>query len=363
MRRSLSIGVVGLGYWGPNLARVFSHLPACHLGGLCDRDPVRIREMRRLYPNTPLFAGFHEMLAEADPDAIVVATPVRQHYPVARAALLAGKHVLIEKPMASDSAECAELIALAESRHLTLMVGHIFLYSAAIRLIQEIITSGQLGEIRYVNSQRLNLGIFHNDINVVWDLAPHDVSILIHLLGSAPDVVNCQGNASITAGIEDVANISLGFECGRFATIQTSWLEPKKVRRMTIVGTGGMIVYDDIEPLEKIRIFNTRIERPPHYDNFGDFQYSYHYGDCHIPHIEQEEPLRSMCQHFVDSILDRTSPLTCGERGLEVVQVLEACTRSLAGKGAAETLARKAHGGGHAIGGQESGSRSLRLIS
>jgi predicted dehydrogenase len=181
--------------------------------------------------------------------------------------------------------------------------------------------------------------LFHSDINVVWDLAPHDISIILHLLGVAPVSVNCQGHAHITPGIEDVANLSLTFEGGQFATIQSSWLEPRKVRQMTIVGTRRMIIYDDIEPIEKLRIYDTRIERPPHYDSFSEFHYSYHYGDCYIPRIEQVEPLRQMCQHFLDSSLSGTPPLTCGESGLEVVRILEASSMSLHANGGAVRVA------------------------
>jgi len=329
MNRVLTVGVVGLGYWGPNLARNFNQLPGCRLGALCDLDPERLEKMRLLYPDAACYVSFNQMLEEANLDAVVVATPVHQHFPLAKAALLAGKHLLIEKPMASSAAECEELISLAEDRGLTLMVGHIFVYSSAVQLIRRIIDSGDLGEIRYINSQRLNLGLFQNDINVVWDLAPHDLSMILFLLGSSPSAVNCQGHANITPGIEDVANVSLTFECGRFATVQSSWLEPRKVRQMTIVGTRQMIVYDDIEPLEKIRIYDTRIERPPHYNSFGEFQYAYHYGDSYIPRLEQMEPLRQMSKHFMECIHTGEAPLSCGERGLEVVRILEACSRSL----------------------------------
>lgn len=335
MSRGLSIGVVGLGYWGPNLARNFSQLHGCRLGALCDLDPGRLEKMLPLYPGVPQFSCFGAMLENAEIDAVAVATPVPHHYPVAKAALLAGKHVLVEKPFAASVAECEELIQLAESRNLSLMVGHTFLYSAPIQMIKKIIDSGDLGEIRYINSQRLNLGLFQKDINVVWDLAPHDISIILHLLGRTPDFVNCQGNAHITPGIEDVSNLSLSFQSGQFATIQSSWLEPRKVRQMTIVGTRKMIVYDDIEPMEKIRIYDTRIERPPHYDSFGEFHYSYHYGDSFVPYIEQSEPLRQMCQSFINGILTGAPSLSCGKSGLEVLRILEASSKSLKLKGAA----------------------------
>jgi predicted dehydrogenase len=342
MQRVLTVGVVGLGYWGPNLARNFDQLPDCRLGALCDLDPERLEIMRLLYPDAACYVSFNQMLEQANLDAVVVATPVHQHFPLGKAAMLAGKHVLIEKPLASSTAECEELIALAERCELTLMVGHIFVYSAAVQMIRRIIDSGDLGEIRYINSQRLSLGLFHNDINVVWDLAPHDLSMILYLLGRSPGAVNCQGHANITPGIEDVANVSLSFECGRFATIQSSWLEPRKVRQMTIVGSRQMIVYDDIEPLEKIRIHDTRIERPPHYETFGEFQYTYHYGDSFIPRLEQTEPLRQMCQHFIACSLSGAAPLSNGESGLEVVRILEACSKSLKANGGLISIAETA---------------------
>jgi predicted dehydrogenase len=333
MNRILSVGVVGLGYWGPNHARIFNNMRGCRLGALCDLDPDRIEKMRLRYPDTPCFVSFNQMLEDVNLDAVVVATPVRQHFSLGKAALLAGKHVLMEKPMASSTAECEELIALAASRGLTLMVGHIFVYSTAIQMIRKIIDSGDLGEICYINSQRLNLGVFHNDINVVWDLAPHDIATILYLLGRAPGAVNCQGHANITPGIEDVANVSLSFDCGRFATIQSSWLEPRKVRQMTIVGSRQMIVYDDVEPLEKVRVYDTRIERPPYDQTFGEFQYAYHYGDSYVPRLEQIEPLWQMCQHFIDCSISGAPPLSGGESGLEVVRILEACSKSLQANG------------------------------
>ncbi|MEI7910219.1 MAG: Gfo/Idh/MocA family oxidoreductase [Verrucomicrobiota bacterium] len=339
MQRVLTIGVVGLGYWGPNLARNFNQLPGCRLGALCDLDPKRLEIMQLLYPDTVCYVSFNQMLEDANLDAVVVATPVHQHFPLGKAALLAGKHLLIEKPLAAGTAECEELISLAERRGLTLMVGHVFVYSAAVRMIRSIIDSGDLGDIRYINSQRLSFGLYHNDINVVWDLAPHDLSMILYLLGRSPGAVNCQGHANITPGIEDVANVSLSFECGRFASIQSSWIEPRKVRQMTIVGSRKMIIYDDLEPLDKIRIYDTRIERPSHYETFGDFQYTYHYGDSHVPRIEQIEPLRQMCQHFIDCSLSGNLPLSGGESGLQVVRILEACSISLKANGGMVSIA------------------------
>src|SRR6202022_2647873 len=262
------------------------------------------------------------------------------HYPLAKASLLAGKHTFIEKPMAASSAECEELMDIAEREGLVLRVDHPFLYSSPGRKIVEIVDAGDIGDIRYINSRRLNLGLFQKDINVVWDLAPHYISIILHLLGEFPLSINCQGNAHVTPRIEDVTNMSLLFRNKRFATIQSSWLEPRKVREMTIVGTRRMIVYDDLQTHEKIRVYDVRVERPPHYDTFAEFQYSYHYGDSYIPRIQQEEPLKVACQHFVDCIEKNTQPVTSGREGLELVRILEGASASLKANGAPVAFSR-----------------------
>ena len=203
------------------------------------------------------------------------------------------------------------------------MVDHTFLYSAPVRKIAEIVQAGDLGQIRYINSRRLNLGLFQKDINVAWDLAPHDISIILYILGEFPVAINCQGNAHVSPGIEDVTNMSLFFPHKRFATIQSSWLEPRKIREMTIVGSQRMIVYDDLQTREKIRIYDVRVVRPPHYDTFAEFHYSYHYGDSYIPHLQQEEPLNLACRHFIDCVETGSQPMTGGREGLEMVRLLE----------------------------------------
>ena len=340
MKKPISIGVVGCGYWGPNLVRNFKALQSCSLKALCDVNEGRLEHMRKLYSDVEGMTDYGHLLNGVGVDAVVIAAPVRFHYPLAKASLLAGKHTLIEKPMAASSEECEELIQIAQEKGLVLMVGHTFLYSAPVRKIVEIIKSGDLGEIRCINARRLNLGLFQKDINVAWDLAPHDISIILHVLGEAPIELNCQGNAHVTPGIEDVTNMSMVFPNNRFATIQSSWLEPRKIREMTIVGTRRMIVYDDLQPLEKIRVYDVRVERPPHYDSFAEFHYSYHYGDSYIPRIEQEEPLRMECQHFLDCIASGAQPLTSGRKGRELVQILEAASRSLAQQGAPVRFSR-----------------------
>jgi predicted dehydrogenase len=297
-----------------------------------------VRHLQALYPEVEASIDCDHFLNGLNLDAIVIATPVKHHFPLAKASLLAGKHTFIEKPMASSSAECEELIDIAKRNGLVLMVDHTFLYSAPVQKIVDIIEAGDLGDIRYINSRRLNLGLFQKDINVAWDLAPHDISIILHILGEFPLCINCQGNAHVTPRIEDVTNMSLSFRNKRFATIQSSWLEPRKVREMTIVGTRRMIVYDDLQTHEKIRVYDVRVERPPHYDSFAEFHYSYHYGDSYIPHIQQEEPLKVACQHFLDCIAAGREPLTNGQAGLELVRILEAASDSLKMNGAPVNL-------------------------
>lgn len=335
MKTPVSIGIAGYGYWGPNLARNFASLADSRLAAVCDLETGRLEHLKRTHPEAAAYADFALMLKDAGTEAIVVATPAHTHHALAKAALLAGKHVLVEKPMATSSAECEELIEIAGSKDLILMVGHTYLYSESVSKIVEIIESGDIGEVRYINCQRLNLGLFQNDINVVWDLAPHDLSIILRVMDAMPGSVNCQGNGHVNPAVEDVTNMSLTFPGNRFATVQSSWLEPKKVRQMTFVGTRKMIVYDDLEPLGKIRIYDVRVDSPPHYDSFAEFQYSYHYGECRIPHLEQNEPLARMCGHFLECIRSGASPDSCGERGLEVVRILESCSTSLRLRGSA----------------------------
>jgi predicted dehydrogenase len=330
----ISLGVIGCGYWGPNLIRNFTQLSGCSVRGMCDLNEVRLKHLGALYPSVPTFTDFRKILETAGLDAVAIATPVKHHFPLAKASLLAGKHTFIEKPMASSSAQCEELIEIAERRGLVLMIGHTFLYSSPVQKIRQIIRTGDVGEIRYINSRRLNLGLFQRDINVAWDLAPHDISIILHLLGEFPESVNCSGNAHVTPGIEDVTNMSLSFSQQRFATIQSSWLEPRKIREMTIVGTQRMIIYDDLQTHEKIRVYDVRVERPPHYDSFAEFHYSYHYGDSFIPYLKQEEPLRTECEHFLDCIQNGSAPVSGGPAGLEMVRILEAASASLKANGA-----------------------------
>jgi predicted dehydrogenase len=238
------------------------------------------------------------------------------------------------------------LIDIAKKKGLVLMVGHTFLYSPAVRKIKEIVHRGDIGEIRYICARRLNLGLFQKDINVAWDLAPHDIAIILHIMEKEAVTINCQGSAHITPGVEDVTTMWLNFPGDRSAIIHSSWLDPRKIREMTIVGSKQMIVYDDVSQLEKIRVFDARVERPPHYDTFAEFHYAYHYGDVHVPYIKQEEPLKTECQHFLDSINQGTTPLTDGKQGLELVRILEASSQSLKKGGASVNLSGQENGNG-----------------
>ena len=331
---SCRVGVVGCGYWGPNLVRNLRQLPECEVKLLCDTNEERLTHMRQIHPDVATTPRFEDLLNGADLDTVVIATPVQSHYEMAKACLSVGKHVFLEKPMTRTEAEGEDLVALAERKGLVLMVGHTFLFSPAVRRMKEIVEAGDIGEVQYVAARRLNLGLFQKDINVAWDLAPHDISILLHLLDERPISVSCQGSSHVTRGIEDVTMMSLTFAKNRCAFIHNSWLDPKKVRQMTVVGSKRMIVYDDTEPLEKLKVYDARVEVPPHYDTFAEFTYSYHYGDVYVPYIKQDEPLKLECQHFLECIRGKCAPIAGGRLGLEVVRILEAAAESLRQHGA-----------------------------
>ena len=330
----LNIGLVGCGYWGPNLVRNFNSLSECNVKKICDLDQKRLEHLKSLYPTVETSSEFDEVISDKHIDAIVIAVPVRFHFEMAKKSLEAGKHTFVEKPMASSVAQCKELVEIAEKKKLTLMVGHTFIYSTPVRKIKKIIDAGELGQLQYISSRRLNLGLFQKDINVAWDLAPHDISIILYIMNEKLESVNCQGKAHINPNIEDVTNMALNFANSGFATIQSSWLDPNKIREMTFVGSKKMLVYDDIEPNEKIKIYDKRVDAPPHYDTFAEFQYAYHYGDMCAPYLKMTEPLKVECQHFIDCINNGSNCLSSGNEGLEVVQILEAASQSLKNGGA-----------------------------
>lgn len=339
-----NIAIIGCGYWGPNLIRNFRSLNDVQVKYICDCNAERLSHLARLYPEVKATGDFADIISDSDIDMVAIATPVHTHALLAMRSLRAGKHVFVEKPLASSVAECATLIETAESRSLVLMVGHTFIYTPTVRKIREIVDSGDIGEVMYISCRRLNLGLFQKDINVAWDLAPHDISIILYVMKGRPVSVNCQGKAHITPGIEDITSMTLAFHNGGLATIQSSWIDPRKVREITIVGQKKMIVYDDTEPLEKLKVYDKSVETPPHYDTFGEFQYSYHYGDVLSPFVKMSEPLKVECQHFLDCVTSGLRPDSCGRDGLLVVEILEAATKSLKNGGGMVELSPRSEG-------------------
>ncbi len=325
----MKLAVIGCGYWGPNLVRNF--IQSNKVDGIicCDLDSKRLDRMKTLYPSVEVLTDYKDLLERPDLDAVAIATPVKTHHPIAKDFLLHGKHVLVEKPFTHSYETALELIKLAEEKKLILMVDHTFEYTAAVNKIKTIIENGELGKILYISCIRVNLGLFQPDINVVWDLAPHDISTILYVIGETPVTVNCQGKAHFHPGIEDVATTTLNFKNGIIAFIHSSWLDPNKIRRTTIVGSRRMLVYDDIEPQEKIKIYDKGVEVPPYYDTYADFHFSYRYGDIYSPRIEDYEPLKKECDHFIECIKRGIPPLTDGYNGLRVVSILEAASKSL----------------------------------
>ena len=331
----IRIGVVGCGYWGPNHIRNFSTLRniGAEMVVAADRDEARRKHVAELYPWLRLEGDAQAVLDDPDVDAVVIATPVATHYALARKALLQGKHTLVEKPFVTDPVEADDLVALAREKKRVLMVGHTFEYSAAVNHVRDVIARGEIGEVQYVRSLRVNLGLFQKDINVLWDLGPHDVSILLYVLQRMPTHVSAVGNAHVTQGVEDVAVLTLEFGPALMANVIVSWLDPRKVREMTVVGNRRMLVYDDVSSNEKIRIYDKGVEGPRHYDSFGEFQYSYRYGDITTPMLREYEPLRAECTHFVECIRTGVAPRSSGEVGARVCRILSSAQRSLRGAG------------------------------
>ena len=325
----MKIAVIGCGYWGPNLVRNFVQSNKVRELICCDLDQKRLDHMKDLYPSVKVLSDYKELIRMPDLDAVVIATPTKTHHPIAKDFLDQGKHVLVEKPLTHSFDTALELVKLAEEKNKVLMVGHTFEYTAAVNKIKNIVENGELGKILYISCIRVNLGLFQPDINVVWDLAPHDISIIVYILGEAPVSVNSQGKAHFKAGIEDVATTTLNFKNGVIAFISNSWLDPNKIRRTTIVGTKRMLVYDDTEPQEKIKIYDKGVEVPPYYDTYAEFQFSYRYGDIHSPRIADYEPLKKECDHFLGCIQRGMCPLSDGYSGLRVVSILEAASKSL----------------------------------
>jgi predicted dehydrogenase len=325
----LRAGVIGCGYWGPNLIRNFDQISETDMVCVADIDETRLSHMKKLYPNIKVTSNYRNLISDPDLDIIAIATPSHTHFQIASEALNSGKHTFVEKPLTVSVKQAEKLVELAEANGHKLMAGHTFIYTSAVQKMKEIISSGELGDIYYINSQRLNLGLIQNDINVIWDLAPHDISIILYLTGQKPLSVSAIGASHINSDIEDVAVLTLQFAENLIAFIQTSWLDPDKIRRMTVVGSKKMMVFDDVQPTEKIRIYDKSIEIPKHYDTYAEFHYSYKYGDILIPKIDGAEPIKTELTHFVDWIQGKVEPLSDGQNGLDVVRVLQAAQQSL----------------------------------
>jgi len=337
MPERLNIAVVGCGYWGPNLARNFHQLKTARLAVLCDADLARAQELAVFYAQARAAANFADVLDDPGVTAVALATPARTHFELARRALESGKHVLVEKPLAMTGAQCAELTALAAGRGLTLMVGHTFEYNPAVWKIKELIGAGHIGQLYYIYANRVNLGRVQSDINALWSIAPHDISIVLYLLDAMPCEVSAHGASFLTGGIEDVVFMTLTFPQNVLVHIQASWLDPSKTRRMTIVGSQRMIVYDDVDNEGKIKIYDKGVYRKGD-PAYGEFQYRVHSGDIHTPKIDMTEPLANECAHFVECALSGRPPRTDGASGGRTVRVLEAAQRSLDRHGEAVAL-------------------------
>ncbi len=324
----IRVAVVGCGYWGPQHIRNFAASGRARVVLAVDLNPERLAHIAGRYPGVATSCDAAAALDDGV-DAVVIATPAGTHYPLARAALLAGKHVLVEKPLTTRAEHARELVHLAESRGLTLMAGHTFMYHPAVRALAELVRSGELGDIFYVSSTRVNLGLHRKDVDVLWDLAAHDISILRFLLDTQPQVGAVYGAAFHDPGVAEVAFAELRYPGGILANLHVSWLDPVKIRRMTVVGSRKMAVWDDVEPHDKLRIHDKGVARAPYYDDFGQWQVAYRYGDVHVPYIPWVEPLRAECEHFLDCIRDGVRPLTDGREGLAVVETLQACSAAL----------------------------------
>ena len=336
MDKQLGIAIIGTGYWGINYVRVFNELPQTKVVAVCDQRSERLQKVERRFPGTTLTTELAEVLSRDDVDAVVVATPATTHYQVAHACLTAGKHVLVEKPITIKAENAQDLVNLAETKGLTLMVGHIFLYNAGVRKVKDYINQDEASRVYYVYAQRTNLGPIRDDVNALWDLAPHDVSIFNYLLDSTPSWVSATGSKLLQNCCEDVGFISLGYQDGIVGHIHVSWADPNKVREVVVVSNDKRIVFDDIKTMEQVRIFEKGIsyEEVDAPSSYGEFRFLVRDGDIISPRIEANEPLKGQCSHFVECVTQNKRPFTDGQAGLKVVQVMEAIDRSLAQNGA-----------------------------
>ncbi len=333
------IGIIGCGYWGPNLVRNFKSLSSCKVVGIHDLRPERVKFIQSSYPDLKSYESVQKLIEDPAIEAVVIATPVAAHFEVAKAALTAGKHVLLEKPLTSSVAQASELVDLAAKKGLTLMVDHTFLYTGAVRKIKELVDSGEIGKLLYFDSVRVNLGLFQHDINVIWDLTPHDISICDYISRKKAVSVNAVGHAFYGQSIENISYLAVKYEDEMLAHFHVNWLAPVKVRTTLIGGTERMIVYDDMEPSEKIKIYDKKVVLTDHagqedQEKVYSALVEYRIGDMRAPKLESTEALKLVAKEYVDSITQKRKPLTSGEDGLHVVRILEAADKSLKMNGA-----------------------------
>jgi predicted dehydrogenase len=336
----LGIGVVGYGYWGPNLVRNFSNSGVARVVTVNDLDPAKLTTSRRFHPTVATTSSFRDLLEDRRIDAIAIATPVHTHYELALAALRANKHVLVEKPLAQTSEQVIHLIDEAERRNLTLMVDHTFLYTPAVQKIRQLIQDNSLGDIYYYNSTRASLGLFQSDVNVIWDLAVHDISIIQYILNEEPIAVSATGACHVAGTPENMAHLALFFQSSCVAHISVNWLSPVKVRQTFVGGSRKMIVYDDLEPTEKIKVYDKGITVNGTAESARQLRIGYRAGDMWAPHLAATEALQTEAEHFVDCVRNGTSPVSNGRSGLRVVEILEAASRSIAAQGKPVRLRR-----------------------
>ncbi|MBI4508434.1 MAG: Gfo/Idh/MocA family oxidoreductase [Deltaproteobacteria bacterium] len=326
------VAVAGAGAWGANHVRAFARAKGAELVMVCDPSDDALRRAQALAPRARAVKQVEEMLASKDVDAVVLATPAITHAALACHALESGKHVLVEKPLALSTKDAERVVATASRAERVLMVGHLMLYHPVVTRLRTLIDGGELGRIYYLYALRVNLGRLRSDENAMWSLAPHDVSMILHLLGEEPDTVSARGGCYLQQGIEDVAFMNMRFPSGILAQVQLSWLDPCKERRLTIVGSQKMVEFDDVHPVEKLRIYDKGFSRPPQFTEYAEYL-SIRNGDVHIPHVSMAEPLELECRHFLDCIEKGTKPLTDGFSALRVVRVLELAQRSLEADG------------------------------
>lgn len=330
MTTAIKCGIIGLGYWGPNLLRNISGINTAEAVALCDRDGRRAQAMARQFAVPVVTDNPSDLFDSPDIDAIFIATPVRSHFPLAMAALKAGKHVFVEKPLAGSVAEAEMLVAEAESRRRCLMVDHVFVYSPAVRKMRDLVTGGDLGEILYYDSVRVNLGLFQHDVNVVWDLVVHDLSILDYVLDARPTAVATRARAHVRGQPENIAYLTFDFDGPMIAHFHVNWLAPVKVRRTLVCGTRRMILYDDLEPDEKIKIYDRGVDVAENTEDMANLQLGYRMGDMWAPVLSRREPLSVAVEHFASCVMSGETPITDGHAGLRIVRLLEAASRSAA---------------------------------